>query len=70
MADIVYKVILQDPYLNEPKEYILYEGKLVNATIENKTMNINYLGGNIISSVGTGKTLIANSHLLSIKDLK
>lgn len=59
-----YKVILQDPYLNEPKEYILFEGKLVNAIIETKTMNINYIGGNIISEIGTGKTLITLGYLV------
>jgi SNF2 family DNA or RNA helicase len=58
-----HKVILQDIYSNEPKEYILFEGKLVNATIENKTMNINYIGGNIISEIGTGKTLITLGYL-------
>jgi len=59
-----HKVILQDPYLNEPKEYILFEGKLVNAIIETKTMNINYIGGNIISEIGTGKTLITLGYLV------
>lgn len=59
-----HKVILQDPYLNEPKEYILFEGKPVNAIIETKTMNINYIGGNIISEVGVGKTLISLGYLV------
>jgi len=66
-----HKVTLQvnifrnvDPCFNELKEYILFEGKLVNATIENKTMNVNYIGGNIISDVGVGKTLISLGYLV------
>lgn len=59
-----HKVILQDPYSNELKEYILFEGKLVNTKIENKIMNINYIGGNIISEVGVGKTLISLGYLV------
>jgi hypothetical protein len=72
-----HKVILQDPYLNELKEYILFEGKLVNATIENKTMNINYIGGNIISEIGTGKChakdtpiLMSDGSIKKVQDIK
>ena len=51
-----YNILLQDPYnFDEIKEYILYEGIIEKATIKNKTININYIGGNIISEIGTGK---------------
>lgn len=63
-----YKVILQDPYLGGQKEYILFEGQLINVTDENgtvnRTVNISYMGGNIISSVGTGKTIISLGYLV------
>jgi hypothetical protein len=72
-----HKVILREPYSNEPKEYILFEGKLVNATIENKTMNINYIGGNIISEIGTGKChkkdtliLMFDGSIKKVQDIK
>ena len=60
------KVTLRDHLkLDEYKTYLIYDGTILpNAIVEDNSMYVHYYGGNIISSVGLGKTIITLSYLV------
>lgn len=60
------KVTLKSPSDIFEKDYLMYNGQLLPnvANVENSSVNIYYQGGNIISSVGLGKTIITLGYLV------
>ena len=58
---VFYNKILDD------EEYLIYNNTILPNTVQQKitnTVNVKYYGGNIVSEVGLGKSLIVLSHIL------